>query len=257
MLNALVGCADVDRPSLDEVACLGHRGHVTDAVLENTHASFLAAYNIGGDGTEFDVYHSRDNVAMVFHDRTLAGLARSKPGQQCPFNLGIPSLSFAELRTRCELINGDEIPTLESVLQRFNATSFKLYLEFKDPIHADTLTLLHTYYPVENDDRLQATSFLKDMIQTPLWELDPRFPLMFAHRRYVTGMENGFDGVDVGEISIPDIRRLQMSGKRVGVYGVDSAQDIRRALSERVHYITTDDLPLCVQLKQEALDARD
>lgn len=255
-LAILAGCADLRDIALEDVACMGHRGHVSESHLENTLGAFLAAYNLGADGTEMDVYHTDDNIAMVFHDRTLATLATAKPGQSCPKNQGIADLTYAELSQRCQLVNGDEIPTLESVFQQFSQTDFRLYLEFKDAIHPDTLELAETHYP-EPAGRLQGTSFLKDVLKPPFSSFGTPFPLMLAHRRYVAGMETGFDGVDVGAIPIPDIERLQQRGKRVGLYGVDTATDIRRALDARVNYITTDRLPLCVQLKREALDARD
>ncbi|GGX46031.1 glycerophosphodiester phosphodiesterase [Saccharospirillum salsuginis] len=253
-LYALSGCVQVEDLALEEVACLGHRGHVSETTFENTLGAFLAAYNLGADGTEMDIFHTRDDVAMVFHDRTLAGLTRSKPGENCPDTAGIGDLSLAELQRQCELKNGEDIPTLESVLQRFNQSDFILYLEFKDPIHNDTVALIERYYP-ENDDRIQGTSFLKDIVQPPFEGFRVEFPLMLAHREYLAGMESGFDGVDVGSISEVHIERLRQRGKRVGLYGADSVADLNKALEHRVNTITTDALPLCVQLKQEALDA--
>jgi len=254
-LYVLSGCAQVEDLALEEVACLGHRGHVSETTFENTLDAFLAAYNFGADGTEMDIFHTRDDVAVVFHDQTLAGLTRSKPGQNCPDTAGIGDLSLTELQRQCELKNGDDIPTLESILQQFNQTDFLLYLEFKDPLHSDTVALIEQYYP-DNDDRIQGTSFLKDLLQPPFESFSVEFPLMLAHREYLAGMESGFDGVDVGSISEVHIERLQQRGKRIGLYGLDTAEEMNKALRYRVNTITTDALPLCVQLKQEALDAQ-
>lgn len=251
----LYGCAEIQKPALEDVACLGHRGFVTETTLENTIEAFQAAYNLGADGTELDIFHTRDNVAVVFHDQTLERLAQSKPGETCPLDQGIADFSLAELNQQCQLINGDDIPTLESVLLPFTETDFRFYIEFKDPIHADTLALLKRLYP-DPDNRLQATSFLKDTLTPLSVEGTVHFPLILAHKQYIPGMEYGFDGVDVAAISTEDIRRLHHAGKRIGLYGLNEAPDIRRALDERVHYITTDTLPLCLELKQEALSAQ-
>lgn len=251
--SVLYGCVDIQKPGLAEVACLGHRGQATQARLENTLGSFLAAYNQGADGIELDVFHTRDNVAMVYHDKTLRGLTEPKPGQTCPADQAIGDFGFEQLRQRCQLANGEDIPTLESILQQFSSTDFRIFIEFKDPIQPRTLRLIDNHYP-HPGARIQASSFLKDVIDKDASGSRPSFPLMLAHRRYVPGMELSFDGVDVGAIATTEIRRLHRAGKRIGVYGVNDAGDMRRALEERVHYITTDRLPLCMRLKQEALD---
>ncbi len=255
-LFVLSGCVQVDDIPLEEVACLGHRGHVTESTMENTLGAFLAAYNLGADGTEMDIYHTSDNQAVVFHDKTLAGLTQAKEGETCPESRGIEDFSLAELRRRCELINGDEIPTLEDVLQQFNQTDFILYLEFKDAVQKETVELINHYYP-ETDGRIHGTSFLKDVLVPPFEAFQIDFPLMLAHSEYIAGMETGFDGIDVGAISDVHVDRLKQRGKRIGVYGIDSEEGLTTALDFRVNTITTDALPLCVQLKQEALNALD
>ena len=52
---------------------IAHRG-LTSAHLENTLEAFMAAFDHGVDGVEFDVQLSRDLVPMVFHDRSLERL---------------------------------------------------------------------------------------------------------------------------------------------------------------------------------------
>lgn len=255
VLFVLSGCVHVDEPTLDEVACLGHRGHVTETTFENTHDAFLAAYNLGADGTEMDIYHTRDDIAVVFHDKNLSRLTQSKPGESCPKSASVGDLSHADLQRRCVLTNGDDIPTLESVLQRFSHSDFILFLEFKDPIQRRTVKLIDRYYPT-NGSEIVGTSFLRDIVKAPFQSFSLGFPLNLAHREYVTGMETGFDGVDVGAISEVDVQRLRQRGKRIGVYGVNTVHGLNRALDFRVDTITTDALTLCVELKQEKLNAQ-
>jgi glycerophosphodiester phosphodiesterase len=71
---------------------IGHRGSgsnkVTGEFLENSMASFQAAYNRGADYVEFDVQMTRDEVPVIFHD--LAGIIRDVP---------IPDVKAHEIRS--------------------------------------------------------------------------------------------------------------------------------------------------------------
>ena len=53
---------------------LAHRG-LTSKHLENTLEAFLAAFESGADGIEFDVQLSEDLVPVVFHDDNLKRLS--------------------------------------------------------------------------------------------------------------------------------------------------------------------------------------
>lgn len=49
---------------------IGHRG-AKGYVAENTLASFQKAIELGVDMIELDVYHSKDTIPMVIHDKTI------------------------------------------------------------------------------------------------------------------------------------------------------------------------------------------
>lgn len=85
--------------------CIAHRGASAEAP-ENTLRAFRRALALGADGIELDAQVTRDGVAMVFHDDTLARLTgvRGK----------LTDHTFAELQKLH--VRGEPIPTLADAL---------------------------------------------------------------------------------------------------------------------------------------------
>ncbi|WP_411748580.1 glycerophosphodiester phosphodiesterase [Reinekea sp.] len=246
-------CDSVGQINLTDVQCIGHRGNVVDDNFQNTMDSFLSAFNIGADGIELDIFHTKDDVAMVFHDKALSNNAKSKPGMNCPIDKGIADFNFKDLSTNCMLKNGDDIPSLEDVLLQFFETDFTIYIEFKDRPKQKTINLIYQIY---NDDlsRIKGTVFMKDFLTDPFSKVySPKFELLIANSFYVQGLEHGFSGVDVSSISNDNVQRLQYFNKKIGLYGVNTRKDLIQAFNLRVNYITTDSLESCVSVKQELL----
>jgi glycerophosphoryl diester phosphodiesterase len=70
---------------------IAHRGESIDCP-ENTIPSFEKAFALGADGIECDLQLTKDNVGVIFHDRTL----EKKTGEKA----AVADLSFAELRRK-------------------------------------------------------------------------------------------------------------------------------------------------------------
>lgn len=88
---------------------LGHRGsRCGRSVPENTFAAFDLALEHGCDGFEFDVRLTRDTVAVVCHDAKFKQLSIS----------------------RTDATHLQELPTLETVLERYSTRAF-LDIELK------------------------------------------------------------------------------------------------------------------------------
>jgi glycerophosphoryl diester phosphodiesterase len=111
---------------------IAHRGASRDRP-ENTFAAFREALRQGCDGIELDLQRSRDGVAVVYHDRTMA---RAGGGRR-----RLSALDWSELRKLSpaggfEGAHGRErIPRLDQVLRRFGERT-KLLLEIK--VRGDT-----------------------------------------------------------------------------------------------------------------------
>jgi glycerophosphoryl diester phosphodiesterase len=110
---------------------IGHRG-AKGYTAENTLISFQKALELDVDMIELDVYQSKDNQAMVIHDKTI-DRTTSGSGLVCDFtandlrNLGIPTLedAFNLIQNQCGInIEIKVFEATESVLQSINRTSF-------------------------------------------------------------------------------------------------------------------------------------
>ncbi len=248
-LSACVGPPDL--MARDEVACLGHRGD-TRVALENSLSSFLAAYNNGADGTEFDVTFTKDRVPLVMHNETLDVVSESKPGMVCPLQAAIGTLELAQIRSQCRLINGEEIPILEDVLSLFSQTDFRLLIELKGHPDKQTFELIERYYSgkmgrivVIISDKVTFANYsrLRDLVTTKA---------IVNQENYSHGLYDIFDGIDTQRISDADIRRLQLEDKIISMYHIDTAEALRHAFAMRVNMITSDDVGLCLEVKNEA-----
>jgi len=102
------------------VEIIAHRGASAER-RENSLAAFDRALALGCDAIELDVQLSRDEVPVVYHDRTLlaAGGGRRR----------VHRLSFDELR-RLGARRNERIPSLEQVLERYGRTT-RLLVEIK------------------------------------------------------------------------------------------------------------------------------
>jgi glycerophosphoryl diester phosphodiesterase len=112
--------ADDPRPLI-----IAHRG-ASRAFLENTHAAFQRALDLGVDGIELDVHGTRDGVLVVHHDPTLA-IRHGEALEEVP----IARLSAAEVAAH-RLSTGDAVPTLDAVFDLVGHRS-TLYVEVKAP----------------------------------------------------------------------------------------------------------------------------
>lgn len=93
-----------------------HRGGALEAE-ENTVEAFERAAALGFRHIETDVQVTRDGVAVVFHDDTLARMA-GRPER-------IDALDWADL-ARVRLLGGGGVSRLDAVLDGFPALSFNL-----------------------------------------------------------------------------------------------------------------------------------
>lgn len=102
---------------------LGHRG-VPKAHQENTVAGFRRALEIGVEGIEFDVFKTRDNKIVVFHDETTERLTGFKGNIE---EMTWDEISKLRISRQIDMGDGqivtyaseEKIPLLEEVLDEF------------------------------------------------------------------------------------------------------------------------------------------
>ena len=98
------------RSKSGEFLFMGHRGY-QDQYPENTIPSFQGALDYGADGVEFDVWCTKSQDLLVFHDATL--------NRMCKKNGSIRSLTESSRRKYKVTRRGKKasIPTLEETLR--------------------------------------------------------------------------------------------------------------------------------------------
>lgn len=97
---------------------IAHRGFWdTEGSAQNSIASLTLAAEAGVYGSEFDVQLTKDNVPVVNHDDSIAGLL-------------IVDTPYAELKD-IKLKNGESLPTLRRYLEEGRKLNIQMILELK------------------------------------------------------------------------------------------------------------------------------
>jgi glycerophosphoryl diester phosphodiesterase len=199
---------------------IGHRGaRAAKSVPENTLEAFDFALAHGCDGFEFDVRLSADGRAVVCHNATVRGLEVAQCSAQ---QLGLPYL--------------------REVLQRYQASAF-LDIELKvSGLEGITLDLQRQLPPARG---YVISSFLPEVVNT-IHGMDATIPLgLICETRDQFGQ---WDKLPI-EYVIPQfklasqsaIQQIHKAGKKVLVWTVNSAADIKRFAECGVDGIVSDD----------------
>lgn len=131
MTSPRTGFAYLDDPVRDgAVLALAHRGgayHPEIEGLENTHAAFRHAVDLGFDYLETDVHVTRDGVLLAFHDQVLDRVSDHEGA--------IVELTQAEVGRA--LVGGRErVPTLVELLEAFPHARFNIDLKSDGAVDA-------------------------------------------------------------------------------------------------------------------------
>lgn len=198
---------------------LGHRGaRFEKSFPENSLASFDRALAHGCDGFEFDVRLSADGQPVICHDTRVRGL-------------DVAGCSAAQLA----------LPLLRDVLTRYRTMAF-LDIELKVArLEATTLDLLRACVPLRG---YIISSFLPEVLRT-IYAADATVPLGL-----ICEDRDQFDHWPTlpVEYVIPyhklltqgSIDQLKNAGKKVFVWTVNSAKDMKRFAEWEVDGIISD-----------------
>jgi len=108
--------------------CVAHRGFSARAP-ENTLASVKAGMQAGADGCEFDVYTSRDGVAVLMHDATVN---RTTNGKGKVTDLTAAQLAKLDAGSwKGKAFAGEPVPTLVGVLRAMKGSDCTAVIEVK------------------------------------------------------------------------------------------------------------------------------
>ncbi len=239
-----------------------HRGANREAA-ENTRTAFDKALRYPIDGIETDVQLSRDEIAVLWHDRDLKKL--ELPGKR------IDDFDLAQLQAMDFAAHFGASAAAEGVMQlrEFVAvyrTRCRLLLEIKnrdwETVARQELKVRQTLAlagPV-SDDRILASSFNLDSL-VYAHRIDPAFPLVFnlepEHdvdfaRRTLTAHPflHGLC-VHISTLDVDMVGLVRERGKRIAVYTCNSEAEIDRALVLGVDVLISDVPQLALRMRGE------
>lgn len=244
----------VDKFPQVDTKVIAHRGHHPGSIPENSMASLIEAQKLGVYGSEFDVYVTSDNVAVLYHNATFSG-------SEHPDNAGLKgkrpdSCTYDQIKDY-KLANGEPLPTLDAYLdQALKYPDVKLILEIKT--HKDEETdmraaqVCHDAVKARNmQGQVEYIAFSYDICRK-LASLDPD-----AMVQYLNGdkspsvlFNDGIKGIDYahGTLSEKVINEAKSLGMTVNVWTVNTKAVMLDFINKGVDFITTDDPVMALDL---------
>ncbi|MEI8346654.1 MAG: glycerophosphodiester phosphodiesterase family protein [Pseudomonadota bacterium] len=226
--------------------CIAHRGAHKN-FPENSLMAMEQALLLGIDGIEFDVRHTQDQVAILFHDPKLKG-ANSQPGKICPTDTWIKDLNYQEIQENCQLPNGQPVPKLEYVLKALAKRNFWAMVEFKDRPTAETLKMIREDWRKQMP-QVRFISYFRNFLPINNSQLILSIPLMKDAEIKSFGPLN----LCWAYTSMDKIKKCKEVASEVGVWKVEKEQAMKNLMALKVDFITTDEPELCMKLVKKPL----
>ncbi|MGS2764125.1 glycerophosphodiester phosphodiesterase [Sinomicrobium sp. M5D2P9] len=228
---------------------IAHRGAFKKARYpENSLASLNQAIKLGCEGSEFDVWMTKDGVLVVNHDADFMGIH-------------IEDSTYEELLQK-QYPNGEKIPTVETYIKEgMKQRHTKLIFEIKPSkdkargleLAEKSVALVHRLKAQEWIDYI---SFDYDICKKVM-ALDPQ-----ANVAYLNGdlspaelKKDGFFGLDYYIKTMKEhpewIKQAKEEGLTVNVWTVNKREDMEWLLQQDVDFITTNEPELLFEILEK------
>jgi glycerophosphoryl diester phosphodiesterase len=242
---------------------VGHRGW-SAVYPENTLLAAKMAVQAGADGTEFDVYATRDGVVVLMHDKTLE---RTTDGSG-----EVVSKTLAELRQldagswKDPQFAGEPVPTLEEMLRALKNSGCIGVIEIKMPGISDKV--VQTVRDLDMVDQVAVIAFNGEVVQE-IRSLEPRIPCAWLSAERLSGTtaeradwiaaqaklyETDMVDLNFNMLSRELISELKNRGLKVWCWTVNDPIVMEALMRWGVDSITTDRVDVLVKLRAELLD---
>lgn len=246
--------------SLPQPMIFAHRGASAHAP-ENTLAAFELALAQNADAIELDVKLSSDGHAVVIHDTTVD---RTTDGRG-----RVKDLSLAQLKSLdagsffSEKFRGERIPTLEEVFDAVGKRTFinvelTNYTTPRDRLVETACTLVKKF---DLQKRLIFSSFFASNLSKARSYL-PEVPrgllalngLLGAWARSFGFAFGKYQALhpNLNDVTPQQVQRVHRLRRRIHVWTVNAADDMRRLFRWNVDAIFTDDPQLAVRVRGES-----
>jgi glycerophosphoryl diester phosphodiesterase len=246
--------------SLPQPVIFAHRGASAHAP-ENTLASFELALAQNADAIELDVKLSADGQVVVIHDPTVNRTTGSQ-GR-------VKDLSLAQLHALdagsffSEKFRGEKIPTLEEVFEALGKRIFinvelTNYNTPRDGLVESVCTLVKRFGLQKHimfssffaSNLSQARNYLPD-VQRGLLALNGLLGAWARSFGFAFGKYQALHPY-LADVTPQEVQRVHRLHRRIHVWTVNAAEDMRRLFHWGVDAIFTDDPQLAVQVRGES-----
>jgi len=230
--------------------CIAHRGN-NKYYLENSIASIRSAAELESDGIEIDIRHTKDGQAILMHDSTLKRVAKNRQGRTCPLDEKIKDLSIIDIRSNCQLKNGENIPLLIEALEAVSLENIDWFIELKDYPTENTAQIIKSYIPKYQNKKV--ISFKRKTLRkfrklAKKIGAENQFELFKLYRFYLFHQKEFHADVHFSSFNIKKLLK-QKTKIQKAVWTVDGSKKLEEAFKSKVEYITTNDPELCLFLK--------
>lgn len=226
---------------------IAHRGAwKVEGLPQNSIASLHRAIELGCAGTEFDVHLTKDDVLVVNHDKDF-------------YDIDIATATYAELLAK-KHPNGEAIPTAEAYLREgMKQKKTKLIYELKSSEPGKERTLHSADLAVQlvkslgAEERVEYIAFDYDACKRII-ELDPDAKVYYlngdvtpaqAKKDGLTGLDYHFSVFKKNPTWIKEAHDL---GLAINAWTVNTEDEMRNLLHQRVAFITTDEPALLLDV---------
>ena len=247
-LLSLIFMALFSLQALAQTKCIAHRGYHHNAP-DNSLEAINLADQVGADGIEFDIVHTKDGIALVNHDKVLKKTGMDSLGESCPLDTPISQMTLKEIQSKCTLKDGSAIPTLEDVVESLKYSSAMLFVELKDMPSTHTSAIMKKYYS-GREDQLRVIAFGKKDIKG-LKSHDNKFWKGVKFLKLTAqpfGIQRSM-GVNVFLGAYKTRRKFFKRLKReLSVWTVNKETQLKMLIDDGVNFITTDNIEACMKL---------
>ncbi|MDR2954487.1 MAG: hypothetical protein LBV43_05355 [Prevotella sp.] len=225
---------------------IAHRGAwKKHEVSNNSMSSLKYAIDLGCEGTEIDVWMSKDNVVVLSHDPTIGGKTVEE--------------TTAEDLSNISLKNGDFVPTLEETIKEIKKQNkTKLVIEIKGtrvgkPISDSVVSLVHR---MKAQGWVDYIAFGMEYL-VRVKELDPTAIVAYlgSDKTLEELNEANMDGIDFHQsIFTKDtelVNKAKVLGLTTNVWTVNNEETLKKMLDQGLERITTDEPELLFRILNE------
>lgn len=219
---------------------IAHRGFwKTDGSAQNSISSLIKADSIGCYGSEFDVWLTKDDVAVVNHDPVFKGHIIQK--------------SSAKKLAKVKLNNGETLPTLKLYLEKGKELpGIQLILEVKSHHTPERETqavekIIETVKEYGLEKRIQYIAFslhaTKELIRlapagTPVYYLNGELSPKELKETGCAGLDYNLEVIRKHPEWIQEAHHLKL---KVNVWTVNKVSDMEWLIAQGADFITTNE----------------